>query len=174
MPLIPTICSWQLQLTTLCWLLKDACVGMQVVAFEKASLLQTKDQQECRREADRSKAFADAITHTVSLLHAVCLQHLRGDWDLGNLCAHEPDGAPPPMVSSMRHFDATLAILSGPLGLLSVLLISWYAEKQYMSSSCTALVAAGAHQPSKPRCMLMGSSLQLRHWLCLLDSIAHV
>ena len=73
---------------------------MQVVAFEKACLLQTRDRQECRREADRSKAFADAITHTVSLLHAVCLQHLRGDWDLGNLCSHDPDGAPPPTVSS--------------------------------------------------------------------------
>ena len=74
---------------------------MQVVAFEKAGLLRAKGEKECRREADRSKAFADAITHTVSLLHAVCLQHLRGDWDLGNLCSHDPDGAPPPTVS--RH-----------------------------------------------------------------------
>ncbi|KAK9827509.1 hypothetical protein WJX74_006552 [Apatococcus lobatus] len=75
----------------------------EVVAFEKASLLQTRDRQECRREADRSKAFADAITHTVSLLHAVCLQHLRGDWDLGNLCSHDPDGAPPPTDATQLH-----------------------------------------------------------------------
>lgn len=82
-----------------CCISMAAIVCMQVVAFEKAGLLRAKGDKECRREADRSKAFADAITHTVSLLHAVCLQHLRGDWDLSNLCSHDPDGAPPPTVS---------------------------------------------------------------------------
>ena len=77
---------------------------MQVVAFEKASVLDKKNEKECRQEAARCKSFADAMTHTVSLLHALCLQHLRGDWDLGNLCMHDADGNPPPMVSSHCRF----------------------------------------------------------------------
>ncbi|KAL4436630.1 hypothetical protein ABPG75_003769 [Micractinium tetrahymenae] len=44
----------------------------------------------------RLDAFADRLLHSASLLHALCLQHLRRDWCLANLSAHEPGCPPPP------------------------------------------------------------------------------
>ncbi|KAK9864551.1 hypothetical protein WJX84_008203 [Apatococcus fuscideae] len=75
----------------------------QVVAFEKACILKQKDPKKCQLEADRCRAFAEVMTHTVSLLHALCLQHLRGDWDLGNLCTHDSAGIPPPLDATQLH-----------------------------------------------------------------------
>ena len=42
--------------------------------------------------------FVERLTHLLSLLHALALQHLRGDWHLSNLVAHDPSIGPPPVV----------------------------------------------------------------------------
>jgi hypothetical protein len=41
-------------------------------------------------------AFSARLLHAASLLHALCLQHWRHDWELDNLVAHAPGSAPPP------------------------------------------------------------------------------
>lgn len=44
----------------------------------------------------RYEAFKTMLLHKFSLLHALCLQHLRVDWMLSNLYPHEPGCDPPP------------------------------------------------------------------------------
>ncbi len=38
--------------------------------------------------------FRYNMVHAMSLMHALCLQHLRCDWDLDNLCKHDEDKLP--------------------------------------------------------------------------------
>jgi len=44
----------------------------------------------------RYEAFKNLLLHKFSLLHALCLQHLRVDWMLSNLHPHTPGDDPPP------------------------------------------------------------------------------
>jgi len=46
-----------------------------------------------KSDLDREK-FRDKIAHAMSLLHGVCLQYLRCDWDLHNLSKHNKDVLP--------------------------------------------------------------------------------
>lgn len=39
--------------------------------------------------------FRNDLTHGISLMHGVCLQHLRCDWELGNLSVHDENYLPP-------------------------------------------------------------------------------
>ncbi len=45
--------------------------------------------------------FVERLTHLLSLLHALSLQHLRGDWHLDNLVPHDPSLGPPPVVGGV-------------------------------------------------------------------------
>jgi hypothetical protein len=40
--------------------------------------------------------FSARLLHAASLMHALCLQHWRHDWELDNLVAHAPGSALPP------------------------------------------------------------------------------
>lgn len=42
--------------------------------------------------------YAENLTHLASLMHALALQHLRGDWDLNNIIPHNSAAGPPPLV----------------------------------------------------------------------------
>lgn len=55
--------------------------------------------------------FVERLTHLTSLLHALALQHLRGDWHLSNLVAHDPTLGPPPVVrvSLLLHLSTAFA-----------------------------------------------------------------
>lgn len=55
--------------------------------------------------------FVERLTHLLSLLHALALQHLRGDWHLSNLVTHDPSIGPPPVVRGAL-FGFLLASLS--------------------------------------------------------------
>lgn len=48
----------------------------------------------------KAQLFAQNIVHLTSLLHAVALQHLRGDWELDNLIPFHSLDPPPPLVCS--------------------------------------------------------------------------
>lgn len=50
----------------------------------------------------QAQMFAQTIVHLTSLLHAVALQHLRGDWQLDNLVPYHVLDAPPPLVSKLQ------------------------------------------------------------------------
>ena len=48
----------------------------------------------------KAQLFAQNIVHLTSLLHALALQHLRGDWELDNLIPFHSLDPPPPLVGS--------------------------------------------------------------------------
>ena len=55
----------------------------------------------CGREGaslERTIEFKETLLHIMSLMHALALQHLRGDWDLHNLQPAHPTDLPPPVV----------------------------------------------------------------------------
>lgn len=65
---------------------------------------------------DRTEEFKECFLHYMSLLHAVAIQHLRGDWDLSNLHAMQPTDKPPPVVKNLSSFTYfVLATLSHTL-----------------------------------------------------------
>lgn len=47
----------------------------------------------------KHQMFVETLTHVTSLLHGVALQHLRSDWELGNLVPYQAEDLPPPIVS---------------------------------------------------------------------------
>ena len=47
----------------------------------------------------KHQMFVQTLTHVTSLLHGVALQHLRSDWELGNLIPYQAQDLPPPIVS---------------------------------------------------------------------------
>lgn len=48
--------------------------------------------------AERAIEFRETLRHTMSLMHGLALQHLRGDWNLDNLQPYHPTDPPPPVV----------------------------------------------------------------------------
>ena len=56
----------------------------------------TIDPQKYTAAMRRYEGFKTQLLHKFSLLHALCLQHLRVDWRLSNLAPHVPDQEPPP------------------------------------------------------------------------------
>lgn len=54
------------------------------------------DPQKYTAAMRRYEGFKTQLLHKFSLLHALCLQHLRVDWKLSNLAPHLPDQEPPP------------------------------------------------------------------------------
>lgn len=58
---------------------------------------QTNSQQSpfLPRQEDAAEIFRQDMVHTISLLHALCLQHLRADLDLSNLEDHSTGKIPP-------------------------------------------------------------------------------
>lgn len=78
-----------LQTMTARW--ADACA--QALSFDEHT--QPRDAgPEWRRTAD---AFQGSLVHCCSLMQALALSHLRGDWELDNIHAHDHNGPPPPM-----------------------------------------------------------------------------
>ena len=66
------------------------------VLSEQASAFYSGDAD---NPEDRREEYQETLLHLFSLLHAVALQHLRGDWDLNNLHAMQSTDSPPPVVS---------------------------------------------------------------------------
>jgi predicted membrane chloride channel (bestrophin family) len=54
------------------------------------------DPQKYTAALRRYEGFKAMLLHKFSLLHALCLQHLRQDWKLSNLAPHTPEQEPPP------------------------------------------------------------------------------
>jgi predicted membrane chloride channel (bestrophin family) len=54
------------------------------------------DPQKYTAALRRYEGFKAMLVHKFSLLHALCLQHLRQDWKLSNLVPHTPEQEPPP------------------------------------------------------------------------------
>jgi len=54
------------------------------------------DPQKYTAALRRYEGFKAMLLHKYSLLHALCLQHLRQDWKLSNLVPHTPEQEPPP------------------------------------------------------------------------------
>lgn len=54
------------------------------------------DPQKYTAALRRYEGFKAMLVHKFSLLHALCLQHLRQDWKLSNLAPHTPEQEPPP------------------------------------------------------------------------------
>eukprot|EP00884_Botryococcus_braunii_P001134 jgi/Botrbrau1/11020/Bobra.101_1s0018.1 len=69
----------------------DACA--QAIAFDSDTLPATPSES----ELEAARLFREAMVHLISLLHGVALQHLRIDWDLGNLTRHQSYSLPPPL-----------------------------------------------------------------------------
>lgn len=68
--------------------------------------------QEDHEDSDSGlERFRHTCFHLFSLLHALCIQHLRTDWDLNNLRPHLPSELAPPVVSvpTTWHYSIQLA-----------------------------------------------------------------
>lgn len=55
----------------------------------------SNDKDALRKRREDEEEFRNDLTHGVSLMHALCMQHLRCDWELSNLSAHDEDFLPP-------------------------------------------------------------------------------
>ena len=56
------------------------------------------DKMTAEQEEKATQRFRQNCLHLFSLLHALCIQHLRTDWDLTNLRPHLPTDPAPPLV----------------------------------------------------------------------------
>ncbi|KAK9805550.1 hypothetical protein WJX72_004682 [[Myrmecia] bisecta] len=70
----------------------DFCT--QAVVFDSVHECRPGASEAAKRASQR---FADSVVHLCSLMHALALQHLRGDWDMNNLKAHRSADDPPPL-----------------------------------------------------------------------------
>lgn len=52
------------------------------------------DEDAQRKLRSGEEEFRNDLTHAISLMHALCLQHLRCDWDLANLSHHDENTLP--------------------------------------------------------------------------------
>ena len=59
-----------------------------------------RSPQAVKKEVQATERFRRTCFHLFSLLHALCVQHLRTDWDLQNLRPHLPSDPAPPVVLS--------------------------------------------------------------------------
>ena len=57
-------------------------------------------------DPERTMEFKETLLHLMSLMHALAVQHLRGDWELLNLHPTHPADQPPPVVSPVWKFIA--------------------------------------------------------------------
>ncbi|KAK9789401.1 hypothetical protein WJX73_006004 [Symbiochloris irregularis] len=85
-----------LQGMTSAWV--DACV--QVVVFDQYPVtIEGKEEAASKGGLEAKDRFRRNCFHLFSLLHALCIQHLRTDWDLHNLRPHLPSD-PAPMLDA--------------------------------------------------------------------------
>ena len=71
------------------------------------------------RHLVRAPRFKAQLTHLVSLLHALCVMHLRTDWDLTNIQPHSTARGPPVQVGpafAERSQPARGVQLASPFG----------------------------------------------------------
>lgn len=72
------------------------------MAFDEAKKPVAKENVEPAGLDMKAILFKESIVHYTSLLHAVALLHIRGDWDLNNLRPHKSSDPPPPLVGFHR------------------------------------------------------------------------
>lgn len=88
------------------------------------------DPQKYTAALRRYEGFKAMLLHKYSILHALCLQHLRQDWKLSNLVPHTPEQEPPPedaaALVEYKLKNNILSLLALPASAKQALL---YAEK---------------------------------------------
>lgn len=67
-----------------------------------------KDDAAKEKFHDAEQEFINDMSHGVSLMHALCLQHLRCDWELNNLSTHDEDFLPSWDTTSTPGFKVSL------------------------------------------------------------------
>ncbi|KAL3134602.1 hypothetical protein ABBQ38_006433 [Trebouxia sp. C0009 RCD-2024] len=101
----------QLQSMTARW--ADFCTEALTMDAGTLSSNPDRDLQALRRSHD----FAQTLVHLTSLLHAVALQHIRGDWELANLKQYIVTDPPPPLDAAVTTEGARIGYVHSLLNL---------------------------------------------------------